>query len=69
VADELSNIHLEPTALNKARVKQRTEEGGHTVPEDKIENRIPRLLEYIKIEVDSCSFLNSLLAHSGKGER
>jgi hypothetical protein len=34
-------IHLEPTALNKARVKQRTEEGGHTVPEDKIENRIP----------------------------
>ncbi|SMG67229.1 [weak similarity to] Zeta toxin, partial [methanotrophic bacterial endosymbiont of Bathymodiolus sp.] len=53
-------IHLEPTALNKARVKQRTEEGGHTVPEDKIENRIPRLLEYIKIVLPLCDQVRAL---------
>lgn len=53
-------IHLEPVALNKARVKQRTEEGGHNVPEDKIENRIPRLLQHIKIALPLCDQVRAL---------
>ncbi len=46
--------HLESTSLNKARVKQRIEEGGHGVPNDKIETRIPRLLENIKTVLPLC---------------
>lgn len=41
-------IHLDNTGLNKARVIQRVSEGGHKVPEDKIESRIPRTLAHIK---------------------
>jgi predicted ABC-type ATPase len=41
-------IHLDNPALNKARVAQRVSEGGHNVPEDKIESRIPRALAHIK---------------------
>lgn len=40
-------IHLEITSLNKARVQQRIETGGHAVPEEKIEARIPRTLENV----------------------
>ena len=47
-------IHLESVSLNKARVSQCTAEGGHDVPDDKIENRIPRLLKYIKIAFPLC---------------
>lgn len=47
-------IHLESTSLNKARVSQRTEEGGHDVPDDKIEKRIPRLLKHIKTAFPLC---------------
>ena len=53
-------IHLEHTALNKARVRQRTEEGGHNVPDDKIENRIPRLLEHIKTALPLCDQVRAL---------
>ena len=41
-------IHLDNSDLNKARVAQRVSEGGHNVPEEKIETRIPRTLSHIK---------------------
>ncbi len=41
-------IHLDNPELNKARVKMRVQQGGHNVPEDKIEQRIPRTLRHIK---------------------
>lgn len=47
-------VHLSTTSLKKVRVKQRVEEGGHSVPEDKIESRIPRLLENIKVAIPLC---------------
>lgn len=47
-------IHLESTELNKARISQRLESGGHHVPDEKVEQRIPRLLEYIKTVIPLC---------------
>lgn len=47
-------IHLEPVALNKARVFQRVANGGHDVPEDKIEQQIPRLLGNLKSVLPLC---------------
>ena len=47
-------IHLESTSLNKARVAQRVEEGGHDVPAEKVETRIPRLLRLIKSVIPLC---------------
>lgn len=44
-------IHLRSTDLNKARISQRIEEGGHFVPDDKVETRIPRTLENIKTAI------------------
>lgn len=41
-------IHLGFTGLNKARVAQRVSEGGHAVPETKIESRIPRTLNNVR---------------------
>ena len=41
-------IHLINSNLNEARVYQRTKEGGHDVPADKIHSRIPRTMEHIK---------------------
>lgn len=40
--------HVGDSALNVARVKKRTELGGHDVPEDKILKRIPRTLENVR---------------------
>jgi predicted ABC-type ATPase len=40
-------IHLENPELNEARVIQRTTEGGHAVPIDKIHSRIPRTIKNI----------------------
>jgi predicted ABC-type ATPase len=40
-------VHLEQTGLNKARVQQRIETGGHKVPDDKIESRIPRTIQNV----------------------
>lgn len=48
-------IHLELTVLNQARIAQRVSEGGHTVPEDKVINRIPRLLKNIKQTLPLCN--------------
>ncbi|MBT8339506.1 MAG: dephospho-CoA kinase [Desulfatitalea sp.] len=41
-------IHLFDPSLNEARVHQRTTEGGHGVPPDKIHSRIPRTIKHIK---------------------
>ncbi len=41
-------IHLINPELNEARVHQRTLEGGHNVPTQKIYSRIPRTIKHIK---------------------
>ncbi len=41
-------IHLLDPSLNEARVYQRTLEGGHAVPAEKIHSRIPRTMENVK---------------------
>ncbi len=41
-------IGLESVELNVARVLQRVSEGGHSVPEEKIRARLPRVLNYMK---------------------
>jgi len=41
-------IHLQTDELNQARVAQRVSQGGHTVPAEKITNRIPRTLRNVK---------------------
>ena len=53
-------IHLEPASLNKARVAQRVEEGGHDVPDEKVEARIPRLLRHIKAVIPLCDHVTLL---------
>ena len=41
-------IHLIDPGLNDARVHQRTMEGGHNVPVEKIRSRIPRTMTHIR---------------------
>lgn len=48
-------IHVSSTQLNKARVAQRVVEGGHSVPDDKIESRIPRTLNNVKNAIPLCN--------------
>ncbi len=45
-------IHLEDPQLNVARVKQRVNEGGHNVPEEKIAPRIKRLEENVQLVIE-----------------
>lgn len=47
-------IHLEQSNLNQARVAQRVSEGGHFVPTDKIESRIPRTLDNVRKAIPLC---------------
>ena len=47
-------IHLDNLELNLARIAQRVEEGGHTVPPEKVESRIPRTLGHIKTVIPLC---------------
>lgn len=47
-------IHLENSSLNRARVSQRVSEGGHHVPDDKLINRIPRVLKNVKQALPLC---------------
>lgn len=47
-------IHLSTPSLNKARVSQRVTEGGHFVPDDKVESRIPRTMENVKAAIPLC---------------
>jgi len=41
-------IHVELSELNKRRVAHRVLHGGHNVPEEKIESRIPRTIDNVK---------------------
>jgi predicted ABC-type ATPase len=55
-------IHLADPSLNEARVYQRTLEGGHDVPAEKIHSRIPRTMKNIKTAlplVDEAWFLDN----------
>lgn len=55
-------IHLETAELNEARVKQRVDSGGHSVPVKKIYSRIPRTMENIALAlplIDEVMFLNN----------
>lgn len=47
-------VHLENIALHQARVAQRVSEGGHSVPEDKVSSRIPRVLQNIQQALPLC---------------
>ena len=47
-------IHLDNTTLNKARIAQRVTEGGHFVPDKKVEERIPRTLAHVKKAIPLC---------------
>ena len=47
-------IHLTDVALNKARISQRVADGGHSVPDDKVEQRIPRLLQQLRSATPLC---------------
>lgn len=47
-------IHLDWVSLNQARVAQRVGEGGHNVPDEKVINRIPRLLKHIRQALPLC---------------
>ncbi len=53
-------IHLQNASLNKARVSQRVVEGGHDVPETKIEARIPRTLLNIRRAIPLCDHVRAL---------
>lgn len=45
-------IHLTDPSLNEARVHQRTKEGGHDVPVDKIHSRIPRTMKHTRTALE-----------------
>lgn len=47
-------IHVDTSCLNKARVSQRVIDGGHSVPEEKIEGRIPRVLANVQAAIPLC---------------
>jgi len=57
-------IHLDSLELNLARISQRIEEGGHSVPADKVEQRIPRTLEHVKTVLPLCDYAYILLNQS-----
>lgn len=40
-------IHLDGAGLNEARVSQRVSEGGHSVPPEKIRDRLPRTMKNV----------------------
>jgi len=50
-------IHVEHADLNVARVYQRVEEGGHSVPSHKIRARIPRTLDNVRATMPLCDSL------------
>jgi len=47
-------IHVATNDLNKARIAQRVIEGGHNVPDQKVEARIPRALNNIRTAIPLC---------------
>lgn len=57
-------IHLDNLGLNLSRIAQRVEDGGHGVPEEKVEQRIPRTLAHIKTVLPLCDYAYILLNDS-----
>lgn len=53
-------IHLSDAALNQARVAQRVSEGGHHVPENKVKERLPRVLQHIQTSLPLCDYVRIL---------
>ena len=53
-------IHLGDHDLNKARIAQRVAAGGHNVPDNKVEERIPRTLENVLIAAPLCDHVEIL---------
>ncbi|SER18016.1 Predicted ABC-type ATPase [Nitrosomonas sp. Nm51] len=53
-------IHLGQLQLNFARIAQRMSEGGHTVPDDKVKARIPRVLQLVKQVLPLCDHVSIL---------
>lgn len=47
-------VHLSTPMLNQARVSQRVSDGGHFVPPEKVEQRIPRALANLKAVIPLC---------------
>ncbi|MEX1033202.1 MAG: AAA family ATPase [Cellvibrionaceae bacterium] len=47
-------IHLSSPDLNKARISQRVEAGGHSVPDNKVEPRIRRALDNLAKAIPLC---------------
>lgn len=50
-------IHLNDTNLNQARVAERVSEGGHSVPDEKIVARVPRMLSHVRMSIPLCDLL------------
>jgi predicted ABC-type ATPase len=48
-------IHLQSVELNQARVAERMSEGGHSVPDEKVSSRIPRMLRHVKTSIPLCN--------------
>lgn len=59
-------IHLELATLNEARVYQRTLEGGHDVPVEKIHARIPKTMQNVK---DSLPLVDELWVFDNSSEK
>ncbi|MEH6580510.1 MAG: AAA family ATPase [Halioglobus sp.] len=47
-------VHLDSSMLSRARVAQRVLAGGHSVPDDKVEQRLPRLKANVKTAIPLC---------------
>lgn len=47
-------IRLDDVSPNQARIAQRVQEGGHAVPPEKVETRIPRRLVNIQTALPLC---------------
>lgn len=47
-------IYLQSVDLNKARIAQRVELGGHAVDDDRVEQRIPRVQDNVKQALPLC---------------
>ena len=62
-------IHIDASPdTNIARVANRITQGGHSVPEDKIRERIPRMLRHVHLAVPLCetvSFYDNTSANHG----
>jgi len=50
-------IHLDRVTLNNARISQRVSEGGHNVPQEKVNSRIPRTLENTRQALPLCDYV------------